>query len=70
MRIELCSETGICSVIKDDGKKADLIRDEVIQIKDASGDQEKIKNVFAQIDNSFADSLSSEEITRIASEVK
>ena len=70
MRIELCPETGICSIIKDNGKKVDLIQEEVNQIKEGSGDVGKIKDVIANIDNVFAESLSLEEITQIASEVK
>lgn len=70
MRIELCPETGICSIMKDDGKRVDLIPDEVSQLKEASGDGGKIKGVLAGIDNGFAESLSSEEAAQIASELK
>lgn len=70
MRIELCPETGICSIMKEDGKRVDLISDEVNQIKEASGDSGKIRIVLASIDNGFAESLSLEELARISSEVK
>ncbi len=69
MRVELCSETGICSIVKDNGKKVDLIKQEVDQIIGASGDEGKIKQVIAGIDSGFAESLSSDEITKLASEV-
>ena len=70
MRIELCPETGICSIMKEDGKRVDLISDEVNQIKEASGDSGKIRIVLASIDNGFAKSLSLEELAQISSEVK
>ncbi len=70
MRIELCPETGICSILKEDGKRVDLMPDEVAQIKEASGDSEKIRVVLANIDNGFAGSLSLEELSQISSEVK
>ena len=69
MRVELCSETGICSIVKDNGKKVDLIKQEVDQIIRASGDEGKIKHVIAGIDSGFAESLSSDEIAKLASEV-
>ena len=70
MRIELCPETGICSIVNEDGKKVDLMPDEVDQIKEASGDPGKIRVVLAGIDNGFAGSLSLEELVQISSEVK
>ncbi len=69
MRVELCSETGICSIVKDNGKKVDLIKQEGDQIIGASGDEVKIKQVIAVIDSDFAESLSSDEIAQLASEV-
>lgn len=69
MRVELCSETGICSILKEDGKKVDLIQQEVDQIVGASGDEGKIKQVIAGIDSSFAENLSSNEITQMVSEM-
>ena len=70
MRIELCPETGICSILKEDGKRVDLMPDEVAQIKEASGDSGKISVVLASVDTSFAGSLSSEELSQISTEVK
>ena len=70
MKIEQCPETGICSMIKDDGSKVDLISEEVNQIKAASGDKGKIKDVLATIDSGFAESLSADEISRIVSGVE
>ena len=70
MRIELCPETGICSILKEDGKRVDLMPDEVAQIKEASGDSGKISVVLASVDTSFSGSLSSEELFQISTEVK
>ena len=69
MRIEQCTETGICSIVKDDGRKVDLISAEASLIKGASGDEGKIRDVLATIDNGFEESLSSEEIAHIASKL-
>ncbi len=69
MRIEQCPETGICSIMKDDGRKVDLISAETSLITGASGDEGKIRDVLAAIDSGFAESLSSEEIAQIASKL-
>ena len=69
MRIEQCPETGICSIVKDDGMKVDLISVEVSLIKETCGDEGKIRDVLASIDNGFTESLSSEEIADIASKL-
>ncbi len=69
LNIQLCPETGICSIIKEDGKKVDLMPDEVAQLRDA-GDADKVKKVLADIDGSFADALDAEETGQIASELK
>ena len=70
LEIQLCPETGICSIIKEDGKKIDLMPDEVSQIRDASGNPEGIKQALAQIDSGFAEGLGSEEINQVADELK
>ncbi len=69
MRVELCSETGICSIVKDDDTKVDLIQQEVDRIIGVSDDEGKIKQVIAGIDISFAENLSPDEIAQLASGV-
>ncbi len=70
MRIELCPETGIGTIIKEDGKKIDLMPDEVVQIREASGDKAKITEVLSNIDCDFAESITTEEAKQIGAEIK
>lgn len=70
LNIELCPETGICSIIKEDGKKVDLMPGEVAELRDASGNPEGIKQAIAEADHAFAGGLDSDEIAQIASRLK
>lgn len=70
LNIQLCPETGICSVIKEDGKKVDMIAGEVDQLRKASGNHEEIKAVLGQVDNAFSNELSAEELDQISAELK
>ena len=53
LNIQLCPETRICSIIKKDGKKIDLMPFEVDQVKNAAGNLETIKDVLNEIDPDF-----------------
>lgn len=68
--VELCPETGICSVIRQDGRKADLMPDEVEEIREAAGNPEKIRSVIAESDPALAEALNTEEIIQISNELK
>jgi hypothetical protein len=70
VRVELCPETGICSVVKEDNQKIDLIPQEVAAIRDAGGDADAIKRVFAECDSAFADSLDADAVRDIASSLR
>ena len=70
LNVQLCPETGICSLIKEDGKKVDLMPDEVAQLRDAKGDADGIKRVLTEIDSSFADALDAGEAAQIAADLK
>ncbi len=70
MNIELCPETGICSIIKEDGKKIDLILDEVAELCEASGNPDGIRQALAEIDDTFADGLDPDEISQISDRLK
>ncbi|RLD12385.1 MAG: hypothetical protein DRI44_00775 [Chlamydiae bacterium] len=70
LNIQLCPETGICSIIKDNGKKIDLMPFEVKQIKEADGSQDAIKQAIAEIDPDFAKELDSGEINQISEKLK
>ena len=68
--IHLCPETGICSVIKADGTKVDMMPGEVDQLRQASGDAQASKAILAEIDTSFAENLNSEELDQLSNELK
>lgn len=69
LTIELCPETGICSIIKGNGNKVDLMPDEVEAIRAAGGNADKIRDVLANCDESFAKALDSGELKQVSSEV-
>ena len=66
INIELCPETGICSLIKSDTNKVDLMPFEVDAIRNAAGDATKIREVIAEADPIFATALSDEEASDFA----
>ncbi|MEN8254111.1 MAG: hypothetical protein ABFR33_01455 [Verrucomicrobiota bacterium] len=70
LNIELCPETGICSIIKEGGKKIDLMPNEVFDLREASGNPEKIKEAIAEVDDGFADGLDPDEIAQISGRLK
>ncbi len=70
LNIEMCTETGITSIFKEDGKKIDIVSDEVNQLRAASGDAQKIKAILAKIDTSFSNELDKEAIDQLSSEIK
>lgn len=70
LNIQLCPETGICSMIKENGKKIDMIPSEVDQLREAADNHEKIKAVLTQVDGTFCNELSAEELDQISAELK
>ncbi len=70
LNVQLCPETGICSVIKPDGKKLDMIPAEVDQLRQASGDSQQIKSVLESIDPSFSQSMEEDELIQLSHELK
>lgn len=65
LNIQQCPETGICSIIKDDGKKIDLIPAEVSQVRAAAGDPAAVRQVLAQVDADFAQGLDTGQIEQV-----
>lgn len=65
LTIELCPETGICSILKPDGR-ADLMPGEVDDIRDATGDVHQVRQVISQVDKDFAAGLGHAELQQIA----
>lgn len=70
LNIELCPETGICSIMKADGTKVDLMPDEVLDARDAAGNVEALKQVVAEADGKFAASLTLEEQVQFTASLK
>lgn len=69
LTIELCPETGICSLVKDNGTKVDLMPDEVEAIRAAGADASQIRSVIANCDADFAKALDVQALKQVASDV-
>lgn len=69
--VEMCPETGICSLVKGGGAdKTDLMPFEVDELKKLSiEDTEKIRELIAQGNPTFAQSLTVDDIKRIYREL-
>lgn len=70
LNVELCPETGICSIIKADGRKIDLMPDEVAAVRDAASDPDAVRTTLAEIDATFAGKLDLAEIAALSKRLK
>ncbi len=70
LNVQLCPETGICSIVKADGRKIDLMPDEVNALRDAAGDQAAIRRALAEVDSDFAGGLEPGEIAQVSRRLK
>jgi hypothetical protein len=70
LQIEKCPETGICSILRADNTKVDLMPDEVAAIAAAAGKPEEVRKVVGGSDDSFAAKLTAEELAQIAKALK
>lgn len=70
LNIQLCPETGICSIIKKNGTKVDLMPDEVSNLRDALVHRDSARQVIAGVDASFAKSLAPAELDQLAARLK
>lgn len=70
LQIERCPETGICSILRSDNTKVDLMPDEVIAIAAAAGRAEEVRKVVGGSDETFAAKLSAEELAQIGKALK
>ena len=66
LNVQLCPDTGICSIIRTNGKKIDLMPDEVEQLRTVSGKPDAIKRALAEVDSSFAEGLDASEIREVS----
>ncbi len=67
--VELCPETGICSIVREGGVKTDLMPSEVAAIRAAAGDPAKVREAIGDADADFAKALSEGELRQVASSV-
>ena len=63
--VEVCPETGICSIVKHGSCKVDLMPQEVEALRKAGGDAAAIKKIVSESDATFAETLDSVEIEAI-----
>ena len=68
--VEMCPETGICSIRNEQGGKIDMIAGEVDQLRSAAGNSQQIKELLAGVDKSFSESLTDEELAQLAEKIK
>lgn len=66
LNVELCPETGICSILRPDGRKTDLMPGEVQAFRDAKGSPAAMRAIVAEGDAGFAATLSDQELRDIA----
>lgn len=69
LNIQRCPETGICSIIKPDGKKIDLMPSEASDLSAIAADAEAIQESLAVIDADFAASLAAEDLAQIGKDL-
>jgi hypothetical protein len=67
VKVELCPETGICSLLKADSGKVDLMPGEVAELRQAGADPQKVRLILAEVGSSFAADLSDDELLNIIS---
>lgn len=67
--VELCPETGICSIVREGGQKTDLMPGEVAALRAAAGDPAKVRAAIGEADADFAKALSESDLRQVASSV-
>lgn len=70
LKVELCPETGICSIVKGDGTKIDLMPDEVGDIRKIKTDPKALQKALGEVDSSFAQSLDAKELAQLSKDLK
>ena len=64
--IQMCPETGICSIMNGEGAKIDMISTEVDELRSAAGDPQQLKKLLAQVDVSFSEALTEDELDQLS----
>jgi len=70
LHIELCPETGICSLFKNDGTKVDLMPGEVSALRAVLTDSDSVRKIISEADTGFATALTPDELSQLAVELK
>ena len=70
LNIQLCPETGICSIVKKDGTKLDLMPNEVRNLRKALDNPDAAKQVLAEVDENFAKSVAADELKQLAARLR
>lgn len=70
LHIELCPETGICSLFKKDGTKVDLMPGEVSALRAVLTDSDSVRKIISEADTDFATALTPGELSQLAVELK
>jgi len=68
--VQLCPETGICSIMNEQGAKIDMISAEVDQLRAAAGNPQQLKELLAQVDPSFSGALTDAELDQLTRDIK
>lgn len=69
LNVEVCPETGICSILGAAGAKADLMPAELQALREAGGDLKQLRAIIGEADPAFAATLSDEALKQLAAEV-
>ena len=70
IRVEVCSETGVCSLIRLDNTQTDLLPGEVAAIAAFAEQPEAVRAVIGAADDAFAARLTTTELEQIARELR
>ncbi|MEI6150631.1 MAG: hypothetical protein WCS01_16155, partial [bacterium] len=69
LQVELCPESGLCSIVRGGGTKTDLMPDEVSALREAGNDLAKVRAVVAGVDDGFGAALTEDELRQLARSV-
>lgn len=67
--IQMCPETGICSIRNEQGAKIDMISAEVDDLR-AAGNPQQLKELLAEVDASFSEALTDDELAQLVQDIK
>jgi hypothetical protein len=67
--VEVCPETGMCSIVRSSGEKIDLMPEELAQLRRSTGEAQA-KSVIAEVDPKFAEGLDAVALAHIRENVR